>query len=390
MVTAAEASTMADFVLGADRVITPEETYAHGWVRIRQGWVAAVGEGSAESTAADVYLPGRTLVPGLVDVHNHGGGGFSYTDGDGESAAAAAHSHRVHGTTTTVASLVTAPLETLHYSVRALADLVDDGVLAGLHLEGPWLSPRQHGAHDPALMRTPCTEDVERLMSAGRGTIRMVTLAPELDGATAATRGIVEHGAVAALGHTDGGYEATRSAINAGATVGTHLFNAMRTTHHREPGPATALLEDPRCRVELIADGIHLHDAMLRQAAQLAGTGGFMLVTDAMAAAAAPDGQYRLGDADVTVSGGEARLATTGGIAGSTLTQHAALRHFLRATQIPLAEAVRAATQSPARALGLRDVGALTPGHRADLVALDENLEISGVMRHGHWIVEPS
>jgi N-acetylglucosamine-6-phosphate deacetylase len=212
----------------------------------------------------------------------------------------------------------------------------------------------------------------------------MVTLAPELPGGLDAVRALTAAGVVAAVGHTDATYDQTRAALDAGASVGTHLFNAMRGLHHREPGPVTALLEHPDAFVELIADGVHLHPAVLRLAAgrksHLA-----VLVTDAMAAAAAGDGDYELGALSVEVRDGVARLVSNGAIAGSTLTMASAVRFAVQSGGLPIEEAVRAATTTPAAMLGLERVGALRPGYRADLVVLDEHLDVLAVLDRGSW-----
>jgi N-acetylglucosamine-6-phosphate deacetylase len=213
----------------------------------------------------------------------------------------------------------------------------------------------------------------------------MVTLAPELPGGLDAVRRLSALGVVAAIGHTDATYDQARAALDAGASVGTHLFNAMRGLHHREPGPVTALLEHPDAYVELIADGVHLHPAVLRLAAtrkpHLA-----VLVTDAMAAAGAGDGDYRLGDLSVQVRDGTARLADSGTIAGSTLTMAAAVKFAIRFAGLAIEDVVRAATASPAAMLGLTKVGALRPGYRADLVVLDEQLDVLRVLHRGVWV----
>jgi len=318
----------------------------------------------------------------------HGGAAAAYTSGDPDDARRAAALHLRHGTTTTLASLVTAEISMLQRQVEALVDLVEDGVLAGIHLEGPWLSPAHRGAHDPSFLRPPDRATVGRLLTAGRGAIRMVTMAPELDGGQEAIRQVVEAGAVAAIGHSDATYEQTRTALDAGATVGTHLFNAMRPVHHREPGPVIALLEDPRARIELIADGVHLHPAVLGHAARSAGPDRTILVTDAMAAAGAPDGDYRLGSLDVRVTAGVARLDPGGAIAGSTLTMDAAFRHAVHSVGLTVLDAARAASTIPAATLGLPGVGSLRVGARADLVVLDHSLTVTRVMRAGAWIVE--
>jgi N-acetylglucosamine-6-phosphate deacetylase len=371
-------------LISAGRVVTPARVFAPGWVLVEGDRIADVGQG-VPLRPVDVALPEATVVPGFVDAHVHGGGGASYDSGDPEDAATVARAHLAHGTTTIMASLVTDGPKALDHSVRELADLVDDGLLAGVHLEGPWLSPRHIGAHDPLLLSEPRPEDVEALIEAARGHLRMVTLAPELPGGLDAVRRLTAAGVVAAIGHTDATYDDARAALDAGATVGTHLFNAMRALHHREPGPVAALLEHPDAYVELIADGVHLHPAVLRLAASrkphLA-----VLVTDAMAAAAVGDGDYALGQMAVHVRDGVARLADSGAIAGSTLTMAAAVKFAVRSTGLPIEEVVRAATASPAAMLGLDRVGALRPGFSADLVVLDEELDVTRVLHRGHWV----
>ncbi len=372
-------------VLGGARVVVPDRVLDPGWVEVVGDRLAAVGEGTAERQA-DLDLSGRVLVPGFVDLHVHGGGGGSYTAGDEDEAAQVAAFHRRHGTTTTMASLVTAVPAELERQIDVLSDLVAGGLLAGVHLEGPWLSMAYRGAHDPRLLRHPERPELNRLLRRDRGTVRMVTLAPELEGGLAAVRWIVEAGAVAAVGHTDATYAITCDALAAGATVGTHLFNAMRAVHHREPGPVVALLEDPRATVEVIADGVHVHPAILRHAVTAKGADRVVLVTDAMAAAGMGDGDYQLGGLAVRVVGGVARLVQAGAIAGSTLTMDGAFRGAVHGSGLPLEVAARLASTTPAGVLGLPDIGAIEAGRRADLVVLDQDLRVTAVMAAGAWI----
>ncbi|WP_193607525.1 N-acetylglucosamine-6-phosphate deacetylase [Nocardioides lijunqiniae] len=371
-------------IVAAARVVTPTQVLAPGWVHVEGDRIADVGAG-APARPADVDLPDATLVPGFVDVHVHGGGGASFDAGTPDDAAAATRAHLAHGTTTMVASLVTATPERLLASVSGLAAAAEDGVVAGIHLEGPWLSPTRAGAHDPELPRDPDPALLEALVEAGRGHVRMVTLAPELPGGLDAVRRLTAAGVVAAIGHTEATYDEARAALDAGARVGTHLFNAMRPLHHREPGPIAALLETPDAYVELIADGVHVHPAALRLAAEVK-PGRIALVTDAMAAAAAADGDYRLGRMTVTVRDGVARLAEGGAIAGSTLTLAAAVRYAVQVAGLPLVDAVRAATSTPAALLGLDRVGSIATGHRADLVVLDDHLDVQRVLHRGRWV----
>lgn len=365
-------------------MVTPARVLAPGWVLVEGDRIIDVQPGSP-ARASDVDLPNATIVPGYVDAHVHGGGGAAFDGGDPAAAATVIRAHLAHGTTTMTASLVTDEAASLQRSVRELAELVKDGLLAGIHLEGPWLSPCHAGAHDPHLLSEPAPRDVESLIEAAGGHLRMVTLAPELPGGLDAVRRLSAAGVAVAIGHTDARYDVARAALDAGATVGTHLFNAMRGLHHREPGPVAALLEHPDAYVELIADGVHLHPAVLGLAAtrkpHLA-----VLVTDAMAAAAVGDGDYRLGAMAVQVRDGVARLADTGAIAGSTLTMSAAVKYAVQVAGLPIQDVVRAATASPAAMLGLDRVGALRSGFSADLLVLDQDLDVLRVLRRGTWV----
>jgi N-acetylglucosamine-6-phosphate deacetylase len=326
------------------------------------------------------------ILPGFVDIHNHGGGGHTFTTGDADAARAAAAFHARHGTTTLLASLVTSPFELMRDAVTAYLPLVAEGVLAGVHFEGPYLSHARCGAQNPEFLRDPSTDELTELIKLSEGTLRMVTIAPERPGALDAIRLLVEHGIVAAVGHTDASYEQVNAAVDAGATVGTHLFNGMRPVHHREPGPIVALLDSPTVVCELVADGVHLHDGTLAFAAHTAGADRAALITDAMAAAGMPDGDYDLGGLAVTVADRVARLARDGSIAGSTLTMDAAVRQAVGAG-LSLVDVARMAATTPARAVGLGDeLGSLTPGRRADLVMLDAELRVTRVMRAGSWL----
>ena len=260
------------------------------------------------------------MLPGFVDMHVHGGGGASFTEGPADDARRAAEFHRGHGSTTIVASLVTAPLADLEARAAMLAGLAGQGVIAGIHLEGPFLSTARCGAQDPRHMLAPDVAAFERLHAAAAGHLRVITIAPELPGAAGLIKAAARAGVTAAVGHTDATADITSAAVDAGATHATHLFNGMRPLHHREPGPAGALLDRDEVTCEVIADGVHLHDTVIRLAARAAGPGRLVLITDAMAAAGMPDGSYRLGSMRVDVAGGVARLAGGGepGTAGAS------------------------------------------------------------------------
>lgn len=376
-------------LLAADTLLTGAELLRPGWIDIADGTVRAVGAGVPPGVA-DHEL--GTVVPGFVDTHVHGGGGANFSAAAAHETAKAAGLHRRHGTTTLVASLVTAAPAELLVQVRSLAADVRAGVLAGIHLEGPWLSVHRCGAHQPALMRDPEPGEIDRVLAAGDGAIAMVTLAPERAGALAAIGQLTAAGVVAAVGHTEATYAQTRSAIDAGATVGTHLFNAMRPIDRREPGPVVALLEDTRVTVEVITDGVHIDPAIYRHVTQSAGGQRVSLITDAMAATGMSDGRYELGPLGVDVVDGVARVAGTDTIAGSTATMDRVFRFAVAHSGLPRDEALLLAVGqssiNPARALGLPGAG-LEAGAAADLVVLDANLAVSGVLRRGAWVVHP-
>ncbi|MEU8584677.1 N-acetylglucosamine-6-phosphate deacetylase [Streptomyces abikoensis] len=376
-------------VLTGASVVLPTGVAEGARVTIEGGRIA---ENTAHE-ANELDLTGHWIVPGFVDIHVHGGGGASFSSGDAEEALTAIRTHRAHGTTTMVASTVTGDLDDLARQAAALAELTEQGDLAGIHFEGPFISAHRCGAHQPELLRDPDPADVRKLVDAAHGAARMMTLAPELPGGLESVRLLAEHGVIAAVGHTDSTYEATLDAIDAGATVATHLFNAMPSLLHRAPGPIAALLEDERVTVELINDGTHLHPAALQLAFNQAGADRVAFITDAMGAAGMSDGMYPLGPMRVEVKDGVARIAdgpTAGSIAGSTLTLDTAFRRAVTVDRLPVEDAVRALSTTPARLLGLSDrIGTIEAGKDADLVVLDEAFGLVGVMRKGEWLVKP-
>ncbi|MFD9277384.1 N-acetylglucosamine-6-phosphate deacetylase [Streptomyces mirabilis] len=373
-------------VLAGARVVLPTGVVDDGRVIVDGTRIA----GSAPSSARTLDLSGHWLVPGFVDLHNHGGGGASFTSGTVEEVLQGVHTHRLHGTTTLVASTVTGDMDGLAQRAGLLSELAEQGDIAGIHFEGPFISPCRKGAHSEELLRDPDPAEVRKLIDAARGRASMVTLATELPGGIDSVRLLAEHGVIAAIGHTDATYEQTVEAIDAGATVATHLFNAMPALGHRTPGPIAALLEDERITVELINDGTHLHPAALQLAFHHAGADRVAFITDAMDAAGFGDGRYRLGPLEVEVSEGVARLVEGGSIAGSTLTLDRAFQRAVTVDRLPVEDIVAALSANPARLLGLYDrVGSLEPGKDADLVVLDAEFTLKGVMRKGTWVVDP-
>jgi N-acetylglucosamine-6-phosphate deacetylase len=372
-------------VLTNARVVQGDQVVDGGWIRWEGERFAEVGRGHLP-VDQHLSVDGRLVVPGFVDIHVHGGGGGSFTTGSPEEGAAVAHFHRRHGTTTLLASLVTAPFPDLLRQISALAELVDDEIVAGLHLEGPFLSSARCGAHPPNLLRAPTRAALEQLLCHRPGAVRMMTLAPELDDGIDAVAQLAAAGAVPAIGHTDATYDVAHAAVDAGARVGTHLFNAMRPIHHREPGVVVALMERPEVVVELINDGLHLHPWLVRWVVATVGEDRAALVSDAIAAAGADDGLYALGGSTVRVRGGRAELVDGSSLAGSTLTMDVAFRRAVQCQGLTVVAAARAAATTPATLLGLDDVGRIAPGRLANLVVLAEDLTVRAVLCRGSWV----
>ena len=384
-------SPSAELVLAADAVFTPTERLAPGWVHVRGRSILAVGEGAPPSSGpAAVRLPDEACVaPGFVDLHVHGGDG-AQVGPDPAAIAQMARFHARHGTTGLVATTLPASEQALHDTVHAVAVVArrpdpDGAQVLGCQLEGPFVSPQMPGALDPGQLRPPDRAELERLLDAGGGSVQAIVVAPELSGALELIAAAADDGVLVSIGHTDATYDQALAGIDHGARAATHIFNAMRPLHHREPGALGAVLTAPRVTAEIIADGVHVHPAALRLAHVAKGPRRLALVTDAGQAAGLPDGDYRLGERPIAVAGGEARLPD-GTLAGSTLTMDRAVRVCVEEAAIPLPDALAMATTTPATLVGLGAVsGHLAPGADADLVVLDEGLQAIGTMVAGRW-----
>ncbi|MCL6516477.1 N-acetylglucosamine-6-phosphate deacetylase [Alicyclobacillus sp.] len=379
------------------RVVRPEGVMDPGWVRVEGGRVCETGGGPlpAEASGAEVVdLEGGWLVPGFIDLHVHGGDGADVMDGRARSIHTIARFHASHGTTAWLPTTLTAPYERLEAAVRAVAEAMSDereaaagARVLGVHLEGPYLSRERVGAQNPQFVRPPDPSEYERLLDLVPGLVKKMTMAPELPGARRLMACLWARGAIPSLGHTDASFDQMAQALDAGHCHGTHLFNGMRGFHHRDPGAAGALLLSADSVCELIADGVHVHDAAMRLAVRLLGPDRVCLITDAMAAAGRPDGRYQLGGLEVTVEDGVAYLTHGHNLAGSTLTMDRAFANTMRRIGVTAPEAVRMTSTTPARELGLAgQKGDIAPGFDADLVWLDEALSVRGTWVGGRRV----
>ncbi|MFF1881691.1 N-acetylglucosamine-6-phosphate deacetylase [Pseudarthrobacter sp. NPDC058196] len=395
---------MDDEIVLRGRIVTASLDIADGVVAADGGLVTFAGPAhSFPGVLPPEASASQVLVPGLVDVHCHGAYGSDFSEGDPDGAERAARYLHSRGTTTMVASLVTEKPGNMVRNLGMLRELAGLGIIAGSHLEGPFLSGQQCGAHDPGLLLEPDPDLVARMLAAAGPTLASITLAAELPGASELADRLAAQGIIPSLGHTAADH-ATAAAFlaraagaldSAGNATGrnrptvTHLFNAMPPLHHRSPGPVSASLSAAKAGqavVELIADGVHLAPETVKLVFDLVGPENITLVTDSMAATGLEDGQYMLGSLAVTVSDGVARVDGTGAIAGGTSTLLDVVRCCV-AAGIPLRDAVTSASAVPASLLGLSaQAGDLRAGMPADVVVLDRDLNLAAVLRRGQWV----
>jgi len=386
---------MQPTVIRADRAFTPFEEIHDAVIVIRGSKISAIGQrGKVELPRGVPVIDagGKTIVPGFVDVHIHGAGGHDVMEGTTEALEIITARVAARGTTSLVATTVTASEQETCDSVAGIAQFILNtsefatrelsAEVLGIHFEGPFISPARRGVHPAKWIAGPSCELLALLLKIARGTAQILTLAPELPGALDLIAAARKAGLVVSLGHTDATYEEAQAAIAAGASHAAHVFNAMRPFSHRETGVLGAVLTSAKVSAELIADGVHVDDAAMRMLVELKTPERVILVSDGISATGMPDGKYQLGMFEVNVSGGVARNAERK-LAGSTLTLDRALRNMV-ALGVPLASALRMVTANPARQVGLGGrKGILAPGADADLVFLDDKLEISGVMTRG-------
>ncbi len=381
------------FLLHAGRALTPATEIPDAGILIRDGVIEEIGprEGMRlPSGAEEISATDKVAIPGFVDVHIHGAGGRDVMEGSPEALAAVSQTIARHGTTSFVATTVTASPEDTIRGVEGIARYIsqqhetDDtrAEVLGIHFEGPFLSPARRGVHPPEWLKLPSAELLDKFLQAAAGNARILTIAPELLGAIPCIDAARNAGVIAAVGHTDATYEQTRAAIAHGAHHAVHVYNAMRPFSHRDSGVIGAVLTSPEVTAELIADGVHVEETAMKVLLQAKGPEGMILISDGTAATGMPDGNYTLGKMEVTVSGGICRNSE-GKLAGSTLTLDRALRNIV-ALGIPFAHTVRMLTLNPAALLGIEfKKGALRTGADADIVLLDEGLQIARVWARG-------
>ena len=388
--------------LAAQRLMWPSGLLEPGvvWIDPSTGTIVDVvraGHGPAGARPEDIHvrlvdLGDCTIAPGFVDIHVHGGGGYQ-VNGDSPTQVAEALTsltefHARHGTTSLLATTVSDTPARLAASVSGIAQVARQppghaARVLGCNLEGPFIAVPRAGAHDRGAIRAPDLAELSRLLELGEGTVRAITIAPEIEGALELAAACLDAGVTVALGHSDADFDTARSAFDAGASHATHLFNAMAPFDHRHPGLVGAALLEGRITLELICDLHHLHPGAISLAAQAA-PGRTVLVTDATALAGMPPGRQHLGPVEVELVETRVVLASDRStLAGSVLTMERAVRHMVDATRMPLADALRAASATPMRVAGAPGhgqgappAGTLEPGAPADLVVLDPELEV--------------
>ncbi|WP_294360663.1 N-acetylglucosamine-6-phosphate deacetylase [uncultured Senegalimassilia sp.] len=351
--------------------------------------IEASGAATCDAGGADtVDASGCYVIPGLIDVHFHGAMGHDFCDASDEGISAIAAYEASRGVTSICPTTMTLPEERLAPIVDSVAAhevAAGEAGIVGINMEGPFIAPDKVGAQNPAYVRSASLEEFARLQEQAQGLIKLVDVAPEQPGNLEFIRQ-VSHDVRVSVAHTCTGYDDACAAFDAGARHMTHLFNAMPALHHREPGPIAAGAERNDVTAEIIADGVHIHPAMVRLAFALFGDDRMILISDSLRACGLGDGEYELGGQQFFVKGNRATIAN-GSLAGSVSDVMACMRTAVRTMGIPLTSAVKAATVNPARALGLDGkLGAIAPGYQADAVVLDRDLNIKHVVLRGKAI----
>jgi len=384
---------MTTTLLRVATAFTPQAEIREAAILIREGVIQSIGpraEVSLPSGATEIDARGHIAAPGFIDVHIHGAGGSDVMEGTDSALTTVAKTLASHGTTSFVATTVTAATETICQSCEGISKYIGlqhlpadfRAEVLGIHFEGPFLSAERRGVHPLEFLKLPTAELLDKFLDAAGGHGLILTLAPELLGAIPSIDAARKAGLVVGLGHTDATYEQARAAIARGAHHAVHVYNAMRPFSHRDAGVIGAVLTSPEVTAELIADGVHVDEIAMKMLLQAKGPAGVILISDGISATGMPDGKYILGPLQVKVSGGVARNSE-GKLAGSTLTLDRALRNIVQ-LGVPLAEALQMLTLNPAKLLGIEfKKGSLRVGADADIVLLDQSLNITRVWARG-------
>jgi N-acetylglucosamine-6-phosphate deacetylase len=362
-------------IISAATVLIGQELQKEVWLEIVDGVINSINTGS---TPEYDYRYEGILIPGFVDIHCHGGGGKYFASLTDSEIAQVIATHRAGGTVAGLASLVTEPIPDLVAQIKRLVPFAERGDIAGIHLEGPYLSHARCGAHDPALLRTPTVAEVQTLLDAGQGFIKMITIAPELDNALEVIEYLAKSGVIAAIGHSQSDAATAEAAIDRGASVVTHFNNAMPKVVDGPGTMSSAVISELRVSLELILDGEHVATNIVREVFEAA-PNRVVMITDAMSAAGSTDGQYKIANLEVSVQDGVARLTSNGSLAGSTLTMAKAFIHALNEIGVSITEAVHAASTLPALILGRSDLGEIAIGKSGYLNHLAKNGEITPI-----------
>ena len=384
---------MSTILIHAGRALTPSTEITDAGILIREGVIEAIGPRAGMSLPAgaqEILAMEKTAVPGFIDVHIHGAGGHDVMEGSAEALQAVTRKVSQFGTTSLVATTVTASVDQTLRAVEGIAAYISQqfeteesrAEILGIHFEGPFISKERRGVHPSEWIQPPSAATLDKFLKAAAGNARMITIAPEVLGAAPCIDAARAAGLVVSIGHTDANYEQARAAMARGAQSATHVYNAMRPFSHRDPGVIGAVLTSPEINAELIADGVHVEEAAMKLLLLAKGAAHVTLVSDGLSATGMPDGKYMLGGLEVTVSGGVCRNAE-GVLAGSTLTLDRALRNIV-ALGTSLQDAVRMLTLNPATLLGIEfKKGSLRVCADADILLLDEGLHVTGVWARG-------
>ncbi len=391
---------MSSLLLKNSRVLTEDGIIDKGYVLVEDGKIKSFGpadELGGQSADKTIELDaGATLAPGFIDLHIHGAGGADTMDSTPEAIQTIARTLPAEGTTSFLATTITQEKSLIEQALANAAAYTPQGAEAemlGIHLEGPFINEKRKGAQPLEHILKSDVELFKTWQEKAGQLIKLVTLAPELEGGKELVRHLAETGVVASIGHSDADYEEVREAVEAGATHVTHLFNGMKGLHHREPGTAGAALLFKELIVEMIADGVHVRPEMIKLALNSKGMDGMVLITDSMRAKCLKNGTYDLGGQDVTVKDGMA-LLEDGTLAGSILKMKDSVKYMTNFADITLAEAVKLASENPAKQLDVFDrKGSIAEGKDADLTVLNENMDIvlticRGKVAYNHLEVE--